>query len=250
MNLLIKANNVTQGEGAPDRVGPDVDEQPVGTDIEIIARRELAIRAVDAIAEVLEVDVSVHNLLILAANDQPTPVRLAAKRALRCVEAIGRQGSPLIKAIGEVGIYDYVEGVVEFGASETTYLDLVSAFRLTAAEATGLYALRRLVAEHSDGHEEGFPTLIRALASVGISPSQAGRDPEEAVAVLDEAGFFIDHAGGVTFDRPIFWPRGAGRVPLRHDQDTPRSYAASEGIVWLRDHFLGMEPRNELGDEE
>lgn len=212
-------------------------EPVIGSDIELVARRELAVRAVGTIAEVLGVDVSVPNLLVLADDENPT-VRLAAKRALRCVEAFGRPDSEVVRKIGEAGMYDYVEGVMTYGASERRFLSLMGDHNLLPEEVTGLYAVRERVAEEINGDRPGFPTLLEALASIGIGPRQAASDPEEAVAALEVAGFFVDHLGRRSFDRPIFAPELAGKVPLGRDIDTPRD---TEPVEWLRNQFSNQQ---------
>lgn len=211
-------------------------EEPVpGTDVELLARRDLAIRATEAIAEVLEVDVTVGALVRLSRAPEATEVRLAAKRALRCIESVAREDSAVVRAVGEKHIYHYVEGVIRYGASEPTYLGLMRIDRLSAAETTGLYALRQVIADEADGRLPGFPAIHRALQVIGMSPRAAVVDTDETVAALSEAGCFVDHVGGTTFNRPIFFPRGAGHLPgLGSDID---SFAPLDPAVWLRHYF-------------
>lgn len=212
-------------------------EPKVGSDIEVVARRELALRAIDAMSEVLGVEVSVGNLLTLAEDSDDPTLRLNALRALRCVESIGREGSRVIQAIGEAGIYHYVETVIVQGADERKFLELMKKYRLTAAEVAGLYELRRLVGQEINTDILGFPTLLSALRSIGIQPWQAAADPEEAVEALIDRGIITDHVGRVTYSRPIFAPRIAElKIPLLPDVDTPRT---KEPLRWVREHFEG-----------
>lgn len=214
----------------------DMMEEPVSTDIELIARRELAVRATDAIAEVLEVDVSVNALLRLAGADEPTPVRLAAKRALRCIEAIGRDDSLVVRKIGEAGIYHYVEGVIEFGADEAKFLELMDQDDLSAEETTGMYALREAIQDVVHGEDVTFPAIHAALRRIGMTPGQAVVDSDATVAALHEAGCFVDHAGWRTFDHPIFDPNAnLQQVPLARSKDTPSTHHETvKANDWLR----------------
>ncbi|HSX35769.1 MAG TPA: hypothetical protein VLH84_02435 [Patescibacteria group bacterium] len=183
-----------------DRFRPDPQEMA------LLARREAASLAIGAIADMWEVEVSVPHLLILAGDDEATRVRLGAKRALRAISAVASEDSEFMRLVGTPGIEPFVEGVLAYGAATPTYLGLVEKYGLSAEEATSFYELRRLVADEADGHIPGFPALIRTLRSIGISPRQAALDTDGALAALYEAGFFVDHAGGTTFDRPKFWP--------------------------------------------
>ncbi len=188
----------------PDYVAVPADEP--GTELDIIVRRDLALRATDVIADVLEVDVSVDMLLALAEDDEPSQVRLAAKRALRCVAAIACADSAVITAVGEVDLYHYVEGVIEYGADDRRYLSLMENYDLTAEEATGLYALREQIAEESNGGKPGFDTLKDILVSVGFSMHEAAADTDAALAALHDAGYFRNTKSGYIYDRPIFAP--------------------------------------------
>lgn len=57
-------------------------------------------------------------------------------------------------------MYHYVEGVIEYGASEKKFLELMDELELSAEEVTGLYAVRKLVADASDGNTPSFPLLL------------------------------------------------------------------------------------------
>jgi len=203
---------------------PDRPEEFVPTlspaELQLASRRELARRTTDAISEVLEVDVTVPMLLALAADSEDESVRLPAKRALRCVEAISRENSTLLRAIGETGLYDYVEGVIEYGASERKYVALLEGLQLDAQSVTGLYALREAIREETDGGNLGFDVILNALEEVGIGPREAAEDVEGSVRVLSEAGYFMDHLGTRTYSRPIFAPHLAGVVELGRNVDS------------------------------
>jgi len=198
---------------------------------QFLARKELAVTATGYISDVLEVDVTVGALLTLSQDIEPSDVRLAAKRALRCIEAIGREGSPVVRAVGEAGLYDYVECVVTYGASEKRYLELMEEERLTAEETTAIYALRQSIAEETDGNTPAFPAMRRALAEIGMSLKDAADDPDGALAKLEESGYFLNYVGGRTFDHPVFSPGLAAlRVPLGRNIDTPRGNEAEQYV--------------------
>lgn len=210
-------------------------EPPVSTDIELVARQELAQQAVVAISEAFDgLPVTVSQLLTIAQEPEPSAARLGARRALRAVEAIGRPDSPVIRAIGKVGIYNYVEGVVVYGAAEWRYLGLMKDYNLTAEEATALYEIRRQVAEHTNDKKPGFDQLIAALQSIGIDPHQAAIDTEAAVSSLEQAGFFVGYVGGKVFDSPAFMPEFQGKSPLTHHPDSVRS---QDSMMWVREEI-------------
>lgn len=190
--------------------------------IALVARRELALQATGFISEVLEVDVTVPMLLTLATGAEEPSVHLAAVRALRCVESIAREDSAVVQAVGEQSLYHYVEGVIQYGAREDRYLQLMDELGLSAEGVTGLYALREAIAEETNGQKIGFPTLLHALKEAGISIEEAALDYEEALARLDEAGFIVGYAGSRIFDRPIFSvdiARSVGRLGVNKDTD-------------------------------
>jgi hypothetical protein len=205
---------------------------PISAELERLThRRELAIRAIGAVAEVLEVDVTVPMLQRIAeAEDEDPTVHITAVRALRCIEGISKEDSVVIKTIGEVGIYDYVEGVIEYGADQNLYLKLMDTHGLSAREVTGLYSLRELIAEHSAGAKHGFDYLFTVLETAGISIPEAANDPYDALAQLDERGFFVDHIGGLSFDTPRLMPSQADGSPrlLPDDYDGTVSAAILE----------------------
>jgi hypothetical protein len=209
-----------------------------GTDLELVARQELARHTVGLIADILEIDANVAQLLSVAHVETLTQdpdseiVRIKAERALRCITSVAKEDSVVLREVGEQGLYSYVEAVIQYGAADRTYLALIRADDLTPDEATSFYALRELIADETDGTLPGFPTLHKALKALGISPRQAIYDPDGTVAAMHDAGFFVDHLGGVTYDRPIFYYQGPSRkIPLGPDIDTVDS---TEDDAWLR----------------
>lgn len=201
-------------------------------------RRELALQATGAISEVLEVDVTVGALIRLADAEEATGVRLAAKRALRCVVAIAEENSPVVELCqnDETGVYHFAEGVILYGADRNRYLQLAGEYELNAEQTTALYALREQIAEESDGSKPGFAAMVRALASVGITPSEAASDTDAALAALDDAGHFVSYLGKRVFDRPIFAPHHSpDSLRLVEDDDDG---SVTKGIIWsIHDHL-------------
>lgn len=220
---------------------------PVSAELELATRRELAIQTTDAISEVLEVDVTLRSLENLATTTQVgDPNRLVAVRALRCVEAIARPNSVVVREIGQTSIYHYVEGVIQYGASERNFLFLMNKYGLSAEQVTCLYELREEIAEFSDGSRPGFPTMERAFASLGMSMQQAALDIESAVTTLDNAGYFINNKGKRTFDETIFAPKlaeGTGRL-LPDDPDG----SLTAGILDAQRTYLNR-TADEIDDE-
>jgi hypothetical protein len=206
-------------------------EPPISTDIELVARRELAQQALGAIVEVFDMPVTVDQLLVIAQEPDPSDARLGAKRALRAIEAIGREDTPVIRKIGETGIYHYIEGVVMYGAAEDRYLSLMENHGLTAQETTALYEIRRQVREQTYDKHLGFGQLIAALESIGIDPQQAATDTDAAVASMEQAGFFVGYRRGRVFDGPAFIPEMRGRVPLGRHIDDVRT---PDPMEWVR----------------
>lgn len=199
---------------------------PISNELELVARRELAIRTTDAISEVLDRDITVRGLERMATNRLNRRERLTGVRALRCLEAIARHDSEVVKAVGETGIYHFVEGVIQYGADEKKYLSLVDKEGLSAEQVTGLYAVRELIAGYTEGRPT-FPAIEKALATLGMSLADAADDPEHTVERLDEAGYFIDNKGKRIFDRPIMAPNLADRSArvLEDDPDGTLSQA-------------------------
>jgi hypothetical protein len=231
---------------------PEIDEgllpAPTAQEMEVLHRRDLVFQATSALEEVLDVRVSVPALLVLAQDKEPTQVRLQAKRALRCLTHIGTKDSPVVHAVGVAGIYHYVEGVMDFGASKDTYMGLMETFRLSAEEATSLYALRELVADETNGQRVGFPTLCKVLESVGMSVQQAAQDPETALVAFHDAGLFVGYMRGVVFDRPVFMPGMQNRRPLlRRNADSVRS---TESLSWLRARLEDPTSRYIIDEDE
>lgn len=216
---------------------------PVSDELALAARREIALRTTDAVAEILGQDVTVRSLERMAASPD-TSRRLTGKRALRAVEALARENSPVIRNLGEVGIYSYAEAVIMFGADERTYLGLASRNGLKAEEATGLYSLREQISEYSDGKNCGFPTIERLLEKMGLSVAAAASDPETTVALLDRAGLLRDT------------PRGRDGSPtisssthgiVRMIEDDPDG-SLSESILEAQRGEMGR-PLDEIDDE-
>lgn len=207
--------------------------------LSLAVRRELALQATDAVSEILDVDVTIRSLLYAAETEKPTRDRLIARRALRTIKAVIDEDSRVMKAIGQDGIYDYAEGVINYGASDNKYLALVEAFQLSAAEATGLYALREQIAEQTNGKKPGFDQILDALSKLSMSVYEAANDPESALAAFDEAGFITDHVTYERFDRmvdkqfdmAIFHPKqiGLDRI-VEGDPDGSRTEAIQDGL--------------------
>ena len=200
---------------------PHADES---TNLDVQLKREIVIHATDTVSEVLETSVSI-SMLIHNADDsnENEQERIIAKRSLRAISTIAIRDTEIARLVGKDGIYDYTEGVVLYGASDKLYLDLMKSYRLTAAEATGIYALRELVLEQAQS--VGMAALVEALRTVGLSPQEAGRDPEMAMSAFDEAGFFTDHIGGRQLNSTVFYPKIAS-TPARlvsNDPDGSRS---------------------------
>lgn len=225
-----------------DRGIPASDPGPTAAQLALLQRRELAITATDAVSEVFEVDVTIPVLQLAARKEEKTQVRLAAVRALRCIEAIAREDSAVMLTIGEGGIYDYVEGVIQYGASEKCYLDLVRAHQLDAAGVTALYEIREQIAAYCDGRKPGFRVMHEALLSVGYTAAQAAQNPEGAVQALDEAGYFIDHVGNSRYSRifpyPIFSPDLAASSARVVEADEDIDGSLTKGILeGFRNYF-------------
>ena len=227
----------------PREMNEDQLPTPTSAELELIRRRELAIQATDAIAEVLDEEVTVPELMRRADAAEATPGRLRARRALRCVYDIGVEDSPVVAAVGEVNLYHYVEGVLQYGSNRDTYLGLMDAFNLTAEQATGLYALRELIADETDGNRIGFPTLQRALKEVGLSMQQAADDPDGTLTAFMDAGLFVNYNGSRIYDHPVFSTELASRdkKPGRHIDDVKNSAVQ---FAWIRSYVedLGINP--------
>jgi hypothetical protein len=195
----------------PSRKPVDTYTPPAGAELELLQRRELAVRATDAISEVLEADVSLRSLIALASQERKSDERLTARRAVRCVEAIARPNSTIVRAVGEKSLYHYVEGVIEYGASDSMYLSLMDEHEMDPEEVTSLYALRELIGEYNDqGRRPGFKALEGTLATLGISFKDAAGDPQGTLDKLDEAGYFVAFKGQSLTSKIIFSPKLAG----------------------------------------
>jgi hypothetical protein len=199
-------------------------------------RRELAVRATDTLSEIFEVDVSLAALLDIAESDEPSAARTTAKRAIRAVTSISKEGSDVIERVGQNNVYHYVEAVVVYGASDKRYFELMDTLQLSAEAATGLYALREQIAEHTDGSLPSLPSIINALDSVGISIHQAAYDPDSALAAFEDAGYIFDHViyqgdngdKNVQYTRTIFFPAKGHTVNRLVDDDVDGS--VTQGI--------------------
>jgi hypothetical protein len=203
-------------------------------ELDVLRRRELALQAVEALEEVLEVKINVPSLLSIAESEDPTPARLQARRALRCIKDIGEEDSPVVKAVGETGVYHYAEGVIQYGCGRHTYLGLMEKFDLSAEEVTSLYALREMIAEEiNDDARIGFPELQKALIKVGSSMRQAAEDPDSTIAAFTAAGFFVNYNRGKIYDHPIFSSdKPAGERSLGRHIDNSRN--GDDSYAWVR----------------
>lgn len=223
----------------PREMNEDQLPTPTSAELELIRRRELAIQATDAIAEVLDEEVTVPELMRRADAAEATPSRLRARRALRCIYDIGVEDSPVVAAVGEVNLYHYVEGVLQYGSNRDTYLGLMDACNLTAEQATGLYALRELIADETDGNRIGFPTLQRALKEVGLSMQQAADDPDGTLTAFMDAGLFVNYNGSRIYDHPVFSVELASldKTPGAHRDNIRESASQFE---WIRDYVENL----------
>lgn len=235
----------------PREMNEDQLHTPTAAELELVRRRELAVQATDAIMEVLDEQLTVPDLMRQAEAPEATSGRLRARRALRCIYDIGVEDSPVVKAVGEVNLYHYAEGVVQYGSNRNTYLGLMEAFSLTAEQATGLYALRELIADQSDDTRIGFPTLQQALSEIGFSMKQAADDPDLALAAFVEAGFFVNYNGSRVYDQTIFSAKWSAtdRKPGRHIDDVRDSAVQ---FAWIRDYVedLGIYANDDNKEEE
>lgn len=204
------------------------------SELDVLRRRELAMRAVEALEEVLEVRVSVPNLLSIAEGEDPSTTRLQARRALRCIKDIGEENSIVVQAIGETNVYHYAEGVMQYGCSKHTYLGLMEKFGLSAEEVTSLYSLRQMIAEEiNDDQNIGFPDLQKALIKIGSSMRQAAADPDGTIAAFSAAGFFVNYNAGKIYDHPIFsHERPSEERYLGRHIDNPR--IPDDSPTWVR----------------
>lgn len=207
------------------------------SEIEIIQRRELALRATDAVSDVYDRTVSIPSLIHASGMEEDTPDRLKAKRALRCIGSLAARNSDIAKAIlnDEDGIYNYAEGVIMYGADDKYYLGLMETYHLNTAEATGIYALREMIGEYGNT-KPGFGKIIDTLSRVGLSVQQASMDPEAAVEAFYEAGFFVDHTRNYQYNTPVFAPNLTQKTYafLEDDIDGTRS---EEAIEVAKEHF-------------
>lgn len=228
------------------------DKGPSSAELAILQRRELALTATDSVAEVLGVDVTIPMLQVLADEKEKTPTRLAAVRALRCIESIAREDSKVMAQIPEKDIYHFVEGAITYGASESCFLGLVTSLAIPAEKTTGLYAVREMVSEYADG-KPGFRTMLAALQTIGISPSDAANDPEGAVRALEEAEYFVGYVGlsergGRIFNHPIFAPHLKG-ADVRIIEDDPDG-SISKGSLEAQKAFFSQTPEEDEGEIE
>lgn len=219
----------------PPETNDDAVAIPTAGELDIIRRRELAMQAVEAIEDVLETRVSIPNLLAVAETENPSPARLQARRALRCIKDIGEEDSVVVRTIGEANVYHYAEAVLGYGCSKQTYLGLVETFGISAEAATGFYSLRELIADETGGKRIGFPTLQHALSKIGMTVQQAAEDPDGALAAFSNAGFFVNYDGSRTYDSPIFSPdRPTNETVLGYHVDNRRYEETVETFAWVR----------------
>lgn len=202
---------------------------PPINEIELAARRDLAIKATYAISEVVGFDVTIPTLAEAAESPDPSMARVIARRALRCITEIASDDSRVLKAVGEDGIYHYAECVIDFGADTSKYLQLHDEEHLTASEVTGLYALREMVADNTNGDRPSFANIKEALSRVGMTVQLGAADPDEAASAFDAAGFFTDHSDRRQFARTIFFPP-LGETPQRLVIDDPDG-SITRGII-------------------
>jgi len=180
--------------------------------VELLGRQELALKTTDHIAEVLGTAVTVNMLMQLAEEDNASEPRLKARRALRALEAVGREDSEIVRIVGAAGLYAVAESVISYGAKVDKLLELIKADGLTAEEATAAYELRRLIAEQTSGYTPSFPAIRSALAELGMTLKEAAQDPDAALTALDEGGFFINQAGRFRPSQTRFIATGVRRA--------------------------------------
>ena len=226
----------------------------IGRELDVARRREVALRTADIVAEVLEADVTIPQLQALSEQTLPvrrghkpekTPVARLATRALRAIQSISKEDSTMLQVVGENGIYHYAEGVIEYGASDSMYLTLIGEHGMDPEEVTALYSLREMIAEHTNGRKPGFATLEAAMRRLNMTMKQAAGDPEAAVTMMSDAGFFLDHKYAKVFNQPIFSPKLAELQPMvEDDTDGTITIGILEGF---RAHF-SRDP-DEIDDE-
>ncbi|HWB39208.1 MAG TPA: hypothetical protein VG604_03100 [Candidatus Saccharimonadales bacterium] len=199
-----------------------IDEQPdlaASQELSLVQRKALALTSFDAASSILEREVNVAVLARMAESvDQRT--RLTGKRALRAIEAATRPDSKVIKAIGEQGIYPFMEGVILYGADTAKFLALLREEDegLTPETVTGLYALRESIAQHSeDGKMPSFPSIKRALQRLGISLADGGADPDMIAELIDQTGMLEKTASSGRGGTPAFIAHSYGNEPLVED---------------------------------
>jgi len=171
-------------------------------ELDIAQRRELALVTMTEIGAVLDLpDVTVGALEEMV-DSRVYATHIQGERALRCIESLAREDSAVAKVVGENGVYHYAEGVVTFGANENKFLELMERHGLGAEQVTGLYALRELIGENTEGDKIGFASIEEALRNLGISVQDAATNPDNALEALDIAGYFSDTSGRMRFRRP------------------------------------------------
>jgi hypothetical protein len=206
-------------------------QAPTAAELALIERREVAVRTTNLAEQIIGEDVSIGALLDLAESTVESPERAHARRVLRCIHDISVENSVVLKAVGEVGVYHYAEGVILFEAGKRNYLELMDKFALSAEQVTGLYALRNLVEQQTD-KKPSFPALLKAIGKVGLSVQDAADDSEAALEAFVSEGFFINYSGGRIFDRPIFAPEGfEGASKLGYHRDNIRPDFDNEEFV-------------------
>ncbi len=247
---------VTQPERLPDDLvlPAEVDESLLpavqAAELDVVRRRDLIILATEEMATLLDVEVSIPNLLTIAQEVKPSTARLNARRALRCLYQIGVDDSIVVRAVGEDKLYHYVEGVMSYGASRATYLGLMGTFGLSAQQTTGLYELRRLVTDHAQGIRVSFPLLHSALEAVGITEQDAAEDTDFAMRAFEWAGFFATHVGNKYFDHDRFIVPGTAEPASYEDPDDDEAPQFRRRHFWVRNYAETTQPKTGLDPED
>ncbi len=227
-----KQNTETRGENS--------------SELELKVRRTLAVQALDSVSEVLERPVTPKQLLdIIDDKTLSSGVRLIAKRAIRCIVSIS-ENSTLVDTVGTDGVYHYTEAVMLYAASDKNFLELMEKQDLTAEEATGLYALRELIAENANEQRPSFQQIFEALKGISMSVYDAAHDPDSAVEAFDAAGYFTDHFSRKQLNGPIFYPPYAESTHHIVEDDTDGS--VSKGITDGIRESLQRPPEEQEGE--
>lgn len=217
--------------------GPEITEQelamPTAAELDLIRRKAAAEAGLRGVAEVIgESSVPLTHLILIADEKTTSPARRTARRIISALAALASPNSELAAAVGN-DTYSLMEATIDYTASHRTYLELMQTYDLTPAEVTGIYALRDMIAQYTNG-DTNFPVIVQALERVQISPQQVAQDPEAVVRTFEEAGFFVSYIRGKVYDFPIFRPDLKNPRWLMRTSDTPTSRAATENRRWLK----------------